>query len=69
MPAADVLNQLKGLWRDTWWLWLGFVAVTVAMSIVVGKFFLLILPCLPVVYVYFAMARYDEHGHEKPDLE
>ena len=39
------------------------------MSIVVGKFFLLILPCLPVVYVYFAMARYDEHGHEKPDLE
>ena len=63
------MKQLLSLWRDTWWLWCLFVAVTLAMTFVVGQFFLLLLPCLPVVYAYFAFARYDAHGNEKPDLD
>ena len=58
------MKPLLGLWRDTWWLWIGFLTTIVAMSFVVGYFFLLILPCLPVVYAYFAYARYDTDGNE-----
>lgn len=63
------MQPLLALWRDTWWLWIVFVATTVIMTAVVGQFFLLLIPCLPVVFVYFAFARYDAEGNEKPDLD
>ena len=61
-------NQLWGLWRDTWWLWTAFVGLTSIFCFVVGRFFLVLLPCLPVPFVYFAINRYDEDGNEKHDL-
>jgi hypothetical protein len=63
------MKRIIGLWRDTWWLWAAFVALTIAFSFIVGVFFLLLLPCLPVPFVYFAFNRYDEDGNEKADLE
>jgi hypothetical protein len=63
-----MLKQCIGLWRDTWWLWLAFAALTIGFSLIVGRFFLLLLPCLPVPFVYFAINRYDEDGNEKADL-
>jgi hypothetical protein len=62
------MKRLLGLWRDTWWLWTGFFLMTIAFSAVVGIFFLLLLPCLPVPFLYFAFCRYDEDGNEKADL-
>ncbi len=62
------MKQLLGLWRDTWWLWTAFIVLTLVFSYVVGIFFLLLLPCLPVPFVYFAYNRYDEDGNEKADL-
>ncbi|KAA1261422.1 hypothetical protein LF1_39700 [Rubripirellula obstinata] len=62
------MKQLRGLWRDTWWLWIGFVLVTIGFSFLIGKYFLLLLPCLPIPLVYFAFNRYDENGDEKADL-
>ncbi len=62
------LNQLAGLWRDTWWVWLAFVGITVVMGLLVGWFFYLLMLCLPVPYVYFAFNRYDSLGNEKADL-
>lgn len=59
------MNQLRGLWRDTWWLWLIFLALTIGFAVLIGPFFLLLLPCLPVPYVYFAFNRYDEDGNER----
>jgi hypothetical protein len=63
------LKPLFALWRETWWLWTVFTAITLVMSFAIGFFFLLILPCLPVVFTYFAYARYDMEGNEKPDLD
>lgn len=63
------MNQLAGLWRDTWWVWLGFVAITILLGALVGWFFYLLILCLPVPYAYFAFNRYDESGNEKPDLD
>lgn len=66
--GEDRMKQLLGLWRDTWWLWVAFVALTFGFAFVVGNFFLLLLPCLPVVFAYFAFNRYDSDGNEKADL-
>lgn len=63
------MQPLISLWRETWWLWIAFLVVIAGMSVVVGPFFWLIAPCLPVVYAYFAYARYDMNGDEKPDLD
>ena len=63
-----MIKQCLGLLRDTWWLWAGFAALTVGFSLIIGKFFLLLLPCLPIPFVYFAINRYDEDGNEKADL-
>lgn len=63
-----IVNQLGGLWRDTWWVWVGFLVVTIILAVTVGKFFYLLIPCLPVPFAYFAFNRYDEDGKEKPDL-
>lgn len=62
------MNQLIGLWRDTWWLWTAFAIMTVGCSLLLGKYFLLLLPCLPIPYAYFAFNRYDDQGREKADL-
>lgn len=63
------MKPLFSLWNETWWLWLIFIATTIAMTFLVGRFFLLLMPCLPVVFAYFAYARYDAEGNEKPDLD
>jgi len=66
--VTAMLKQLLGLWKDTWWLWLGFVLLTIGFSLLLGLYFLLLLPCLPIPFVYFAINRYDEDGSEKRDL-
>ena len=64
-----MIGPLTGLWRDTWWLWVGFAAFVIGLSVFLGSYFLLLLPTLPVTYAYFAYARYDAEGNEKPDIE
>lgn len=57
--------QLKGLFRDTWWLWLAFVAVVTVLTLLVGRIYLVAYPMLVGVFIYFAYVRYDETGQEK----
>jgi hypothetical protein len=66
--SDDEVNQLGGLWRDTWWVWVAFLAITIVLGTTVGAFFYLLIPCLPVPFAYFAFNRYDEQGNEKADL-
>lgn len=61
------MNQLKGLWRDTWWLWCVFVGLVLILSVLQSFFFLLTLPALPISFCYFAFIRYDDEGNEKPE--
>ncbi|MCC9599894.1 hypothetical protein LOC67_04905 [Stieleria sp. JC731] len=62
------MNQVLGLWRDTWWVWVVFVVITIVLAVLVGRFFYMLLLCLPVPYLYFAFNRYGADGREKPDL-
>lgn len=66
--SRETMEQFKGLWRDTKFVWIGFVAMTLAIAIFGSWYYLLLLPCLPVSFVYFAFIRYDEEGNEKGDF-
>lgn len=63
------MGPLIGLWRDTWWVWLVFVVIVLVLGILVTKYYLVLLPALPGVFVYFAFNRYDSDGNEKPDVD
>ena len=59
------MGQIRGLWRDTWWLWLGFTAAFVLLTVYVMAIYLIFLPVLPGMFLYFAFGRYDENGERK----
>lgn len=62
------MEQIKGLLRETWWLWLVFCLMIALMALFISAMFLLMLPVLAVVCTYFAFVRYDEHGNPKEEL-
>ena len=43
------------------------MVMTIVLTALSGWFFLLLFPCLPAPYVYFAFNRYDADGNEKLD--
>lgn len=63
------MGPLIGLWRDTWWVWLMLTGVVVLLAWLVTPFYVVCLPILPGVFVYFAYNRYDADGNEKPDVD
>ena len=40
------VNQLGGLWRDTWWVWASFVVIALLLGFT-GSSFLMLIPVLP----------------------
>ena len=58
-------KRFSGLFRDTWWLWVLFLIVSVCFSIFVSRLFLATLPALVVAFVYYASMRYDDDGNAK----
>lgn len=59
------MKPLGALFRQTWWLWLGCVLACAAMVRYISLFFLVLLPMLLVVFVYFAYMRFDRNGQPK----
>ncbi|MEW4451734.1 hypothetical protein AB1L30_03515 [Bremerella sp. JC817] len=62
------MGPLRGLWRDTWWLWFIFLAAIIVVAYLVTPFFLFLIPIFVVMFLYFAFVRYDENGRNKGDL-
>lgn len=62
------MEQLKGMMRDMWWLWLGFILFVTVLAFTFHFAFFLMYPVLGVMCLYFAMMRYDENGNEKSDF-
>lgn len=63
------MGPLTGLWRDTWWVWIAITALVVVLAVLVTWFYVVLLPVLPGIFVYFAYNRYDKDGNEKPDVD
>ena len=56
------MKQIWALFCQTWWLWSICLGVCGFMVIKVSYFFLVLLPMLLVVFVYFAYMRFDRDG-------
>jgi hypothetical protein len=61
---AKTVGQVKGLWRDTWWLWCILLVLDLSVSYFVTPFLLAMLPVLTIVFGYFAYMRYDDDGND-----
>jgi len=59
------MKPLVSLFRETWWLWLSALIAVGCMIRYVSLFFLVLLPMLTVVYVYFSYMRFDSDGNPK----
>lgn len=57
------MTRFKFLLRDTWWLWLFFSILAFVMITYVNVVFLIMIPILATVFVYFAFVRYDDDGN------
>lgn len=60
-----MFERFKGLLRDTWWLWIIFLAISIVFIVRVSLIFLVTLPVLVVAFVYYASMRYDDEGNHK----
>jgi len=63
-------NRLLGALRDMWWLLVLFLLACVGFGFVAGPIFAAVVWLVIVgTFAYFAWVRYDDTGHERPDLD
>jgi hypothetical protein len=56
------VKRFQALFRDTWWLWLGFGVAATALSIF-SPIFLVTFPICLITFIRFAFVQYDEEGN------
>jgi len=61
--AAKKMKRYKAFLKQTWWLWLGYVAVAAGLIYFVAPVFWAVIPMMVVNFFYFAIVRYDEDGN------
>ncbi len=61
------MERLKGMWRETWWVWVILVSFGVGMAIFLDPIFYTSIPIVIFSFIYFMFMRYDEHGNNKGD--
>ena len=59
------MQRILGLLRDTWWVWLAFLTISIVGAIEIDIAFLAAVPISLITIAYFAAIRYDEHGKPK----
>jgi 4-hydroxybenzoate polyprenyltransferase len=57
------MKRFTVFFRETWWLWIVCSSVSIGMSIFLTPIMLCGLPMLLVVFLYFALVRYDSDGN------
>jgi len=62
VEQKPLMKQLLGLWRDSWIHWVMFIAIIIALSVLLNVHFIWMLSLLPAQFAYFAFVRYDENG-------
>ena len=62
------MNRIKGLLRDTWWLWIIFFVAGVLLTALVNLIFIVTFPILVFTLIYYATIRYDDDGNARSDL-
>jgi uncharacterized membrane protein len=63
------MGPIRGLWHDTWWLWLSFGLASFLLTWFVMAVYVIFFPVLVGMFLYFAFGRYDEHGQKKSEYD
>ena len=56
------MKRYKSFLKQTWYLWLSFSLVTTLLIMYVSPIFIAVLPMMLVIFVYFALVRYNDDG-------
>ena len=59
------MKRFVGLFRDTWYLWVGLILAGTLLSIFVSLVFLVTFPISAFSFTYFALLRYDPQGNPR----
>ena len=57
------MKRFKAFWKETGWLWKIFLAILLCLILFVHVVFVAVIPMIVVVFIYFALVRYDDEGN------
>ncbi|MCY2980683.1 MAG: hypothetical protein NTU79_18625 [Planctomycetota bacterium] len=57
------MKRFYALFKQTWWLWTIYLIVNIGLIFFVSPVFWAVLPMIVVVFIYFALVRYDDEGN------
>ncbi|MCF7959701.1 MAG: hypothetical protein K9M08_03070 [Pirellula sp.] len=57
------MKRFYALFKQTWWLWTIYLTLNIGLIFFVSPVFLAVLPMIVVVFIYFALVRYDDEGN------
>jgi hypothetical protein len=57
------MKRFKAFWKETRLLWAFYLSIVAGLILLVNPIFLAVIPMLAVIFIYFAMVRYDEDGN------
>jgi uncharacterized membrane protein len=57
------MKRFKAFWKETRWLWTLYVCILAGLILLVNPIFLAVIPMLVVIFIYFALVRYDQDGN------
>lgn len=57
------MKRFYALFKQTWWLWTIYLTLNIGLIFFVSPVFLAVLPMIFVVFIYFALVRYDDEGN------
>ena len=57
------MKRFYALFKQTWWLWTIYLTLNIGLIFFVRPVFLAVLPMIVVVFIYFALVRYDDEGN------
>lgn len=57
------MKRFYALFKQTWWLWTIYLILNVTLIFFISPVFLAVLPLIFVIFIYFALVRYDDEGN------
>lgn len=57
------MKRFYALFKQTWWLWTIYLILNVTLIFFISPVFLAVLPLILVIFIYFALVRYDDEGN------
>jgi uncharacterized membrane protein len=57
------MKRFKAFWKETRWLWAFYACILAGLILLVHPIFLAVIPMLVVIFIYFALVRYDQDGN------